>query len=291
MPMRNAKEVLDEIKNWGIQDENVRVALLTGSRANPNTCVDLFSDYDIELVVKKPENYLNSEKWLSSFGDILVVMHIDVEILLRMVIFKDYVRIDFRIYSEENFKQCIGQPKLPEHWDNGYKILFDKDEITAKLKKPTYTAFVIRKPDKENFSAVVNDFWWDIIYVGKSLWRDELFFAKYMLDNIIRFSYLQKIIEWYAGLRNNWKISTNKHGRFFKHYLDAETWTEIEKTFSGNDLEKTWKAVFATADLFRRLSTRIAKELNFSYPYLLDKEITTYLKKIKNLDRSAKTII
>ena len=285
--MRNEKEILDEIKNWGIKDENIRVAMLTGSRANPNTIVDLVSDFDIELVVKNLENFLNNEKWLSVFGDSMAIISIDAEFSMRMVIYKDYTRIDFRIYSEENFKQWIEQTDLQKHWDAGYKILIDKDGITAKLKPPAYNAFKITKPGKEKFSAIVTDFWWDMTYVAKSLWRDELFYAKYMLDNIIRFSYLQTMIEWYAGLRNNWQITTNKHGRFFKRFLDTETWTELEKTFAGSELEENWKALFATSKLFRRLATTIAKDLGYPYPLKLDAEITAYLEKIKDLDRYA----
>jgi aminoglycoside 6-adenylyltransferase len=289
--MRTEKEILDEIKNWGLKDENVRVALMTGSRANPNTITDLFSDYDIEIVVKKAENYLGSDKWLSVFGEILAVIHINEKFTLRMVLYKDYVRIDFRLYSAEDFKQYIAQNQLRQNWDTGYKILFDKDGITEKLEKPTYKAFIITKPDQEKFTSIVTDFWWDLTYVAKSLWRDELFYAKYMLDNIIRFSYLQTLIEWYAGMRNDWMITTNKHGRFFKRYLDTETWAEIEKTFAGFKLEETWDALFATSALFRRLSIAIANELNFYYPYQLDAGITTYLEKIKRLEGSATTII
>jgi aminoglycoside 6-adenylyltransferase len=288
--MRSEKEILDQIKNWGNKEEDIRVVLLTGSRGNPNTIVDLVSDYDIEIVVKNSEAWLNNEKWLSEFGEILAVLRTDDGFSMRMVIYKDYIRIDFRIYSVENFKQYIEQTELQEHWDSGYKILFDKDGITSKFKQPTYKAFIITKPDKEKFSEIVTEFWWDITYVAKSLWRDELFYAKYMLDNIIRFSYLQTIIEWYAGMRSNWQITTNKHGRFFKHFLDPETLLELEKTYAGSGLEENWKSIFATSRLFRRLATIIANELDYSYPRKLDEEITAYLKKLKCLERSGTTI-
>ena len=289
--MRNENEVLNEIKNWGIKNQDVRVGILTGSRAGPDKFADLFSDYDIEIVVINPEDYLNNEKWLSTFGKPLAVIRTDEEFSIRMVIYHDYVRIDFRIYSLEIFKLYVEQAELQEHWDAGYKILFDKDRITATLKQPTYKAFKIIKPDQEKFFMVVSDFWWDMTYVAKSLLRDELFYAKYMLDNIIRFSYLQPMIEWYAGITNNWQITTNKNGRFFKRYLDIETWIELEKTFADHTIEENWKALFATANLFRRLATFIATELDYSYPYMMDEEITAYLLKIKEFERNAVTII
>ena len=84
--MRNEKEVLEEIISWGVEDENIRVALLTGSRTDPNSTTDILSDYDIEIVVKNTEIYLE-EKWLSRFGDVMVVMKIDQEFSLRLVLY------------------------------------------------------------------------------------------------------------------------------------------------------------------------------------------------------------
>lgn len=113
-------------------------------------------------------------------GEVLTIIHINDGFHLRMVLYKDYVRINFRIHSLVKFKQYVSQPELPKHLDAGYLILLDKKGITTELKAPAYKAFNIRKPTPEEFLATVTDFWWDSIYVAKSLWRDELFYAKYM---------------------------------------------------------------------------------------------------------------
>ncbi len=288
--MRKPDEVLKEIINWAEKNQDVRAAILTGSRADPNAIADLFSDYDIEIVVNNLSNFLDDEKWLSAFGEPLIIIHTNDDFTLRMVIYKDYVRIDFRIYSIEDFKQSNVQIELPKHLDNGYEVLLDKDKITLHLKSPAYNSFVITKPSKEEFSAIVTDFWWDTTYVAKSLWRNELFYAKYMLDSIIRFSYLQKIIEWYIGAQHDWQITTDKNGRFFKKYLDVETWRELEKTFAGSETEENWNALFATSNLFRRLAMTIAKATDYLYPHKIDTEIIDYLNKIKTLGKSATDI-
>ena len=286
--MRNDKEVLKEIKNWGLTNQDVRTVILTSSRANPNGHVDLFSDYDIEVVVRNREKFLSNEEWLSAFGEILTLIWEDNdEFSMRLVLYKDYVRIDFKMYELTYFKKHGEQIELPGNWDNGYNLLVDKDGISSSFASPGYTAFIIKRPTTDEFSSVVNDFWWDITYVAKSLWRDEIYYAKFMLDNIIRFSYLQKMIEWNIGLRHNWQVTTNKHGRFFKQYLDAETWAELQTTFAGSEIEENWNALFATTQLFRQLATKIAAELNYSYPKKTDIEITAYLKKIKALDKNA----
>lgn len=288
--MRNVKEVLEEIISWAKENPDIRIVLLVGSRADPGAKVDLLSDYDIEIAVNDPRTFLDSEGWLSTFGEPLVIIPVNDDFKLRMVIYKDYIRIDFRIYSVEDFKQIITQTKLPKNLDNGYEILVDKDGITLNLKTPAYDVFIIKKPAKEEFLATLTDFWWDTTYVAKSLWRDEIFHAKYVLDSIIRFSYLKKIIEWYISAQSNWQITTNKYGRFFKHHLDAETWGELEKTFAGSGKEENWNALFATLKLCRRLAMTISKEIDCPYPKELDAEISSYLNKIKNLDKSATDI-
>jgi len=286
--LRNDKEVLKEIKIWGLTSPNVRTVILTSSRANPNGHVDLFSDYDIEVVVRNREQFLNNEEWLSAFGEILALIQEDNDdFSMRLILYKDYVRIDFKIYELTYFQKHRGQIEFLGNWDNGYNILVDKDGISSSFASPGYTAFIIKQPTTDEFLSVVNDFWWDITYVAKSLWRDEIYYAKFMLDNIIRFSYLQKMIEWNIGLQHNWQITTNKHGRFFKQYLDTETWAKLKTTFAGSEIEENWNALFATMQLFRQLAMTIATELNYCYPQKTDIEITEYLKKIKALDKNA----
>jgi len=72
------------------------------------------------------------------------------------------------------------------------------------------------EPVLEEFLSVVNGFFWDSVYVAKNLKRDELFYAKFVMDNVIRFGTLQKMIEWYLGIRNGWPVRPGKYGRWFK---------------------------------------------------------------------------
>ena len=286
--MRNEEQVLKEIKTWVFASQNVRAAILTSSRANPNAPTDLFSDYDIELIVSKREDFLINDEWLSALGEILSSYCEDSdEFSMRLVLFKDYVRIDFKVYERAYLERYKEQTELPEHWDIGYKILADKDSALSGFIRPSFTAFVISKPTEKEFLSVINEFWWDATYVAKSLWRNEMLYAKYMLDSVVRFTYLQKMIEWHIGLAYHWRVSTNKHGRFFKKYLDCENWEKLQATFAGLGIEENWNALCATTKLFSQLAKAIAKELDYSYPQKTDDEISAYLGKIRKLDKDA----
>ncbi len=290
--MRNQEQVLTEIKTWVYENQNVRGAILTSSRVNPTATTDLFSDYDVELIVIKRREFLMNEQWLSSFGEILISYGEDnQEFSMRLVLYKDYARIDFKVYERAYLERYTEESRLPEHWDIGYKILLDKDATLAALAAPSYAVFVISKPTEKEFIATINEFWWDTIYVAKSLWRNEIYFAKYMLDSVIRFTYLQKMIEWHIGLTYHWRVSTNKHGRFFKNYLDAENWKKLQSTFAGDGIEQNWNALGATTKLFSQLSKAIARDLNYFYPQKTEDEVRGYLEKIRNLESDARDII
>ena len=283
--MRNEAAILKQIQAWASGNAHIRTVVWTGSRVAPAGAVDLLSDYDIELGVSDRSLFLHNDQWLFTFGEIAAQVREDTaDYSMRLVLYTDYVRIDFKVYEVGYLKQYTTAPPLPVHWEAGYQILVDKDGILKGLALPAYTAFRIEKPTESAYMAVVNDFWWDTTYVAKSLWRKELFYAKYMLDSVIRFAYLQPMIEWSIGLQHGWSVTTNKNGRFFKRYLDAPAWCRLEKTYAGSSLEENWKALFAMVPLFRDLAVAIATALEYTYPYATDKAICRFLEKIKSLD-------
>jgi aminoglycoside 6-adenylyltransferase len=289
--MKTEEEILGQLLHWGQSNDDIRTIILTSSRANPNAFKDLFTDYDVELFVRDLQPFLISDHWLENFGKIIACFPLKPEVndnwITRLVLYEDGLKIDFQISTMESVKQLANALQLPPRYDNGYKILLDKDHLTQHIKPPTYTSYVTKKPTQEEYESLMNEFWWDTIYVAKSLWRDELYFAKFMLDNVIRFNYLQKVIEWYLGVQYDWKINPNKCGRWFKRYLDKETWKELESTFVGANINDNWDALFRTADLFRRLSILVGEKLGFNYPFETEKKVREYLLKVKNLDKSA----
>jgi len=242
--------------------------------------VDDLSDYDIELYVTDLTPFKQDDLWLADFGPILVrwpfkprSTTFDKQFITRLVLFKDRVRIDFQITDKTSIE--------PDSYEDGYQILIDKDNLTSYLNPPTFQQYIVKKPEKEAFETLVNEFWWDATYVPKYLWRDELPFAKYMLDNIMRFEFLHKVIEWHIGMQKDWSVNAGIFGKSFKKYLDAKTWIELESTYAGADIAANWQAFDNTLGLFRRLAKEVASRLNYSYPSELDKEVTEYCNYVR----------
>ncbi|HVI48084.1 MAG TPA: aminoglycoside 6-adenylyltransferase [Chitinophaga sp.] len=294
--MKGKQQLLRELISWGQQHNAVRAMLLTSSRANPTAPVDLFTDHDIDLVVEDHTAFLADDSWLSTFGDIMAVIVEEEEVFdgacaSRMVLYDDYTKIDFLIFSIEQFNNRAELPLLHEDWDIGYEVLLDKDGLTAMLPPPSYKSFTIQPPDEQRYLHVITEVWWDMSYAAKCLWRDEIFYAKLMTETMMRFEKLQYIIEWYIAMQHSWQVTTNKYGRLFKKYLDSNTWNKTLATFSDADIEGNWNALFAYAELVRELGTAIADNLGFSYPQELDRKMMVYLEKVRKLDRNATDIV
>ncbi|WP_240371230.1 aminoglycoside 6-adenylyltransferase [Anoxybacteroides rupiense] len=287
--MKKEQELLSRLLHWGEANSEVRAMILTSSRSNPYVKKDIFSDYDVELYVKNLTPFLDSDQWLKSFGDMITCVPLKPSVnqnrITRLVLYEDGTKIDFQLFTVKSLIALVQKPQLPPEYDNGYQILLDKDQLTQKLKTPTYSAFLTQKPTEEEYLELINDFWWDTTYVAKGLWRDELYFAKFMLDSVIRFHYLQKMVEWYIGVQYDWKVNPNKHGRWFKRYLDEETWIELESTFVGSNIEDNWTALFGMADLFTKLSAKVGQSLGYTYPSKVEEKIREYLLQVRRLDR------
>lgn len=287
--MKVREEKLRQIIHWAENNPDIRAVLLTSSLVNPYAPVDEFSDLDVELVFKSRKPYEDTHEWISLFGEPISMVEEDDTAFegkhaMKMVLYKDHVKVDFKLYQVSEFSEEIKAETLPDDWDLGYRILIDKDNLTRDLKAPTYQSIMIHQPTEKKFKQLMNDFWWDTTYVAKCLRRGDIFYAKFMSEDILRTDYLVPLIEWYIASAYDWNnITTNKHGRLFKKYLSPELWSRVEATFSGSDIEENWTALFAFADLVHELGTALAKKLNFEYPFQHETDIRNYLKEVKEL--------
>lgn len=266
--------------NWIKGKDSILCAILRGSRVSHNPKSDFLSDYDIELFVSDIEIFKNNDEWLGGFGPIMVRWPLkprptfNPNWITRLVLFQSRMRIDFQITTPDHFD--------PGSYDDGYQVLIDKLGLTDDIPQPTFTKFNVTKPTIEEYEDRVNEFWWEITYVAKYLWRNELPFAKYMLDTSIRYSHLHTMLEWYIGLKNKWTVGTGKNGSKFRTFLDELEWEEYKSTYTGPEKEDNWQALFNMTKLFRRLAEFIGRELRYNYPDGTDKAVVEYCESIRN---------
>ena len=290
-------DVVRRLIRWAEQQVAVRAMLLTSTRANPHASVDVFSDYDVILVVLDIHPFFEDRSWLQDFGQVLVAywdpIHpapdYGIEKVGNVIMYEDGLEIDFTLWPVELLRQIAEAPTLPADLDVGYAILVDKDHLTDGMKAPTYTAYIPIRPTNEAYQKVIEDFFSDAPYVAKCLWRDELLPAKWCLDYDMKHNFLRQMLEWRMECDHAWSAPTGALGKGLKRRLPPDIWSQLERTYVGAGISENWEALFQTLALFRQVAIQVADHLGYVYPHDLDQGVTTYVKKVKCLDHGAES--
>ncbi|HEV2905092.1 MAG TPA: aminoglycoside 6-adenylyltransferase, partial [Pyrinomonadaceae bacterium] len=285
---------VEHLVAWGSQQELVRAVVLTSSRAIPHAPLDLFSDYDVILVLRSIEPFYADRTWLEAFGPVLAVYRDPLsaddglERSAYVVQYENGLKIDFSLWPVELLLRVANKERLTVEFDAGFKVLLDKDQLTSNLRTPTYLGYIPTPPSEAHYLELLEGFFLDTTYVAKSLWRDDLTGAKHILDHSLKQEHLRPMLEWHAEIAHEWTIKFGRYGRRLKQHLRPDLWVEFESTYVGAELEANWEALFRTIALMRRVAGEVGKHLGFTYPQELEQRVVTYLQKVRQLDRSAK---
>ena len=289
------RDVVRRLARWARPRDSVRAMLLTSTRAIPLSPVDVFSDYDVVLVVADIRPFFADRSWLEDFGKVLVAywdpIYPDpdhgVEQTGNVVQYADGLKIDFTLWPVALARHVAQAPALPADLDVGYAVLVDKDGLFDDMRPPTHTAYVPDRPTEETYLTVINDFFSDAPYVAKCLRRDELMPAKWVLDNDMKHEYLRRMLEWRMQQDHGWSVPTGNLGKGLKKKLPSEIWQGLEGTYVGAGIADNWEALFRTMALFRRVSIDVADDLGYSYPRDLDRRVTAYVRSVRDLGHEA----
>ncbi len=288
--MRSEKEMLDLILNVAENDDSIRAVLMNGSRVNPHAKKDPFQDFDIVYLVRDVEPYRRNKEFISQYGEMMILQTPEDMVdppaendghYTYLMQFLDGNRIDLSFYSLENINACLA--------DSLTVVLLDKDHLIPDLPPPSDRDYLPKPPTAKLFEDCCNEFWWVSPYVAKGLWRDELTYSKQILDVYVR-EQLMKMLVWYFGVQTDFQKSPGKMGKYFKKCLEPEIWTQLESTYADAQPEHIWDSLFAMGDLFRHTSQYVAKHFGFNYPERDDRNVTDFLRHIRNLPQDAKTI-
>lgn len=140
------------------------------------------------------------------------------------MLFRDGNRIDLHVETVEAMQDSYGTDTLTVP-------LLDKDGILPALPPPSDSGYFIQKPSENQFHAAANEFWWCLNNVAKGLVRQQLPYAMWMLECIIR-PELECMTEWYIGIQHHFQVTAGAHGKYFKKYLPDQLYAMLVKTYS-----------------------------------------------------------
>jgi len=288
--MRTEEEMLELIVETAKKDERIRAVIMNGSRANANAPRDPFQDFDVLYVVTDVAPFRYNYEWINRFGELMILqMPEDMQSpppdrdgsFTYLMQFTDGNRIDLGI--------CTLAQLNERGKDSLRVILLDKDGCIESSAPANESDYLPKPPTAKAFADCCNEFWWVCPYVAKGLWREEILYAKYILDHFVR-DQLMKMITWYVGQRTQFSRNLGRFGKHLRKYLELELWEMLQKTYSDAGYENNWEALYVTCDLFRRLAIQVADHSGLDYPYEDDERVSSHLRHVRNLPRGAKEI-
>ena len=281
--MRTEDEMMNLILQVANFDERIKAVLLTGSRASPNAAKDWLQDFDIIYFVADYQRFLNDRNWIDIFGNRMILQLPDemsfgeksADAYHYLMLFEDGNRMDLTLYPIENAKAVIGT-------EEPFVVLLDKKNYLNDISSSTSASFLIQQPSQKDFDDCCNEFWWVCPSVAKGLWRNEVIYAKAMMEGPVRQMFL-KIIEWYIGTETAFTVPFGKAGRHTKEHLSTELYQRVFLTYANAEAEDNWTALFKMTDLFSEFAAAVAARLDLHYNVDEEKNVIAFLNRIYKL--------
>ena len=286
--VRSEKEMYELIINTAKDDDRIRAAYISGSRANPNAPRDIFMDYDVVYVVDCTAPFIEDKLWIDRFGERLFMQYPDENCdygdsdketcygwLMQLA---DGNRIDLHVCTQKGIQQDLEEQM--------YIVLLDKDGILPPCE-PGDRYYYVKKPSQKRFGEVCNEFWWCLDNVAKGLWRGEQSYALEMIDFHVR-PQLLTVISWLAGVNTDFSASVGKSGKYAKNFVGDEVWERYLSTYCAADTENIWRAVFSMCDLFDEIAKTVERALGLEYNNSEAEGCMLWLNRVKATPRTQK---
>lgn len=262
--MNNAKATQNKIIQLAENDDRIRAVLLNGSRANPNAKPDIFQNFDLTFFMNDYNSFLMDRSWILQLGKVVLQQLPDEMELGKeeekigftfLMVFENGERIDLTLFPLTQFENHYQTDSLSVVW-------MDKDDLFENIPQASDIDYRIRRPTQREFTEVCNEFWWTITNVAKGLKRNEIIYAKDMMETVVRPMFI-RLIEWKVAHENDFKINTGKSAKFIEQFLPKKYYQKLLRTYADSALENNWEALFIMTEIFKEEQLSLAKNLDF----------------------------
>ncbi|MCH4890937.1 aminoglycoside 6-adenylyltransferase [Acidaminobacter sp. JC074] len=292
MKSRTEKEMFELIQAFIEKDDMIRVAILNGSRANPNIDKDIFQDYDVACFVRDLKPYLLEENVVPYFGDTLIDEQpnygpwppddADGSYHNYNMQLMDGNRIDLSFYVMD---------KLEDHLkDSLSQVLIDKDGLCLNLSPSNESSYYIEEPTEEKFQGCCSAFLFALgSHIPKTLWRRQLPLAKSYTEGWLRVV-LRLMLSWEIGHKTGFEKSLGSGGKYLEKYLDGDKWASYKSTYVDADYDKIWDSVFIFYDLFVESALYVADAYGYEFSKDKAEKVLTHIKHVRQVPSNANAI-
>jgi len=270
---------LAKVTTWARGRQDIKALILVGSRARTDRPADIWSDYDIIIIVDDPKTYIRNDSWFHKFGRVILTFIEKCAIddsFERRVLFDNGQALEaISTSSPGNLN-----PHVLDLYRRGYQVLLDNIKISSLLEEiESLPPLKSWPPSSDLFINVINDFFYHCIWAVKKLMRGELWMAKHCLNGYMQKNCLLKIIEWHAQAQNNRKSDTWFSGRFMEKWADKKIIGRLNKIDARYDRKDIVRALYNMMTLFDELARETAALLHYTYEHKKAEWTRAWIKK------------
>jgi aminoglycoside 6-adenylyltransferase len=267
------------LQRWAESDPNIRCAILVGSQARAETPSDRFSDIDLALFARDPGRFLRDESWIAGLGSYWT-SHVEPNGLEsgeeRRVLFEDGQDVDFAVFPVESLRLMITDARAAAVLRRGFRPLANKDSVDLVVPPDASPPAL---PSLSEFSNLVNDYWFHLVWTAKKLRRGEVLTALEATNGYLA-RLLVRAARWHALARYPNGPDVWHGARFFEKWADPRVVRDFPETVAQYEAGSVSRALRAHRALFSWLSDELGESLSFPPPLRDRSQLSLYLDRL-----------
>jgi molybdopterin-guanine dinucleotide biosynthesis protein A len=252
------------IADWARSRDDVRAALVVGSRARSNTPADRWSDLDVGLFVDDPKVLADDASWVAEFGSPVLTFLEPTALgsgVERRVLYDGGEDVDFPLVNASAWRGLASTREAQLVLARGYRLLYDELGMEAELARLAVPV-AERPPDASAFTELASDFWYHAHWAAKKLRRGEVLTAHGCLIRLL-LSNTVTMLAWHARAVEP-GVDTWHGTRFVERWADPGALAGLESAFPEYSVRDVARALWETIDLWQALEEETARRLGFA---------------------------
>ena len=268
-------QIKSNILKYAESDDDIKAIVAIGSSTRSDVKADEYSDLDLFIITANTEPWFSGE-YPKKFGNVNISF---IENTLgggkeRRCIYDEDKDVDMILLTPEQFDAAVKEGVAQWVMNRGYIVLYDSMDFTSLLEKHIIHRVTSPSMTENEFSNIINDFYFHNIWAYKKLKRGEIWSAKTCVDSYLK-RCLLRVIELYCSKVSG--VDVWHDGRFLDRWADNEILSDLQKCFAHYDKDDIKRALIRTHELFARITRELAEAEGYEYPAGAEKCARAYL--------------
>ena len=270
---------ISRLQRWAESDPNVRLALVVGSQARTEMPADRFSDIDLVVFARDAERLLTDERWIAELGPYWTT-HVEQNALEsgpeRRVLFEGGQDVDVSVFPAEFLAALTSDERGAAVLRRGFRTLVNKESVDLTVADGTPATAL---PTLSEFTNLVNDYWFHLVWTAKKLRRGERLAALEATNGYLR-ALLVRAVRWHATARGPNGPPVWHGARFFESWADPRVVREFPGTVAEYDDRSIAAALRGSRTLFSWITDELRDRLSFPAPIRDRSGVSSYLDEL-----------